>query len=445
MEKGYKTVFSPTIRDTELPEPDNFNGLQYPYLDANSFYGGTGGGGPWGASSSASAFSVKVGAFTLNTSTGSQQVTGLGFTPKLVIFLSMPDTADVAIDAADFHEMIGAASASSQWVMYANSLNAAATSDTVNNFQTGKCIISFTPAGGSGAEDYAADLVTMNTDGFTLNVSNAPSSGYKVGYMALGGSDITAVKVGSFSWANSGGAHAVTGVGFQPTALLVCGGDSPDQVSLKANARFNLGLAVSPNQAMMYSHDDDALATINSGKNSLTTRLANQHMDAGSNAQTWTSMDADGWTYTTNTAPTTGRPAGYIAIKCLRAYLGNTNLPTSAGSHSVTGVGFQPKAGFFFSIAAPTTASADDDQFSFGFAESSTAQFVAGGFSDDGVADSVASHFSSSQNLFRATTAYPGAVEEEATFSAWGSDGFNLTVGTAVASNPAQLHYLVMG
>ena len=52
-------------------------------------------------------YDAKAGNFALNTSTGNQSITGLGFQPKLVIFYPTQQTADGVI--VDYQLAIGAA------------------------------------------------------------------------------------------------------------------------------------------------------------------------------------------------------------------------------------------------------------------------------------------------------------------------------------------------
>lgn len=391
------------------------------------------------------ALNVKCGTFALNTSTGNQSITGVGFEPKIVFFLNAPDTADITTDVANYHQMFGAAASSSQeFVMYANSINGQTTSDSMNILLTNACIVAYDPPGGSGAVDYQADFVSMDSGGFTINISNAPGVGYIVGYLALGGSDIENVKVSNFTWGVPTGVTTVSGVGFIPDALIVAGGDGAAG-SVTAHMRFAIGFATDTNQGEIYVVDDDNAGTSNSARNSLDTRISNQNIGAGAQNSTFGQFKNDGWDYTVNTSPPTGRPAGYVAIKCTSVALGTTTLPTSTGSHAVTGIGFQPRAGLFFSPCSPLTASTNDAQWSFGMAQSNLARFCTGGISDDNVADTVTSHLSTSQGIYRATTPLPGSVEEAADFSSWDANGFTLDVETAVGTNPAVIHYMVFG
>lgn len=392
------------------------------------------------------ALSVKCGTFALNTGTGSQSITGLGFQPKVVFFLNQGDTADIATDVANFHQSFGVATGSlNQWVMYSNSINGQTTSDSINTIQTGKCVLAYDPPGGSGTVDYSANLTSLDSGGFTINVLNAPGVGYVVGYLALGGSDIINANATSFVWSAAGtGNHSVTGIGFQPNAILVSGGDSVDG-SLANNARFNIGVAAGANQGNMYLSDADNQGTSSAARNMLATRINNQNSDAGANQVAFVSFDADGFTYNTVTNPPTGRTTGLLALNCTSVGVGTVQLPTTTGAASYTGLGFQPRAGLFFSICNPLSASVNDAQFSFGMAESALARYVSGGLAKNAAAVSITSHFSTSQGVYRSTTALPGTVDEAADFSSWDSDGFTLDVETALGASAAQVHYLVFG
>lgn len=114
----------------------------------------------------------KVGTFTSSASTGNQSVTGLGFRPRLIILGMGAGAVDSLIHGW------GAATASDSVSMWG-----ARTDDTNTGAQgtSSTRVILWTNTAGTVVAN--ATLVSMDTDGFTLNWSVADSR--LVGYIAF--------------------------------------------------------------------------------------------------------------------------------------------------------------------------------------------------------------------------------------------------------------------
>jgi hypothetical protein len=134
------------------------------------------------------AVNAASGALALNVATGNQSVSGLGFTPKLVIFQSTPDTANIVTSVANSHWSMGAFDGVTKSVHAANARNGTFTSDTARYTDITNGIYVADPPG-TMTPDYIAAPVSLDADGFTINISNAPPINYRFGYFALGGSD----------------------------------------------------------------------------------------------------------------------------------------------------------------------------------------------------------------------------------------------------------------
>ena len=166
------------------------------------------------------AFSAFAGNFAINTSTGNQAITGIGFTPKIVLFYPTIQTADGVVVDAYFGFGV-AISSTERSAICANSEDAQPTSDCSSETTDVLCILMDDV--GASSTLYAADFVTQDGDGFTVNVTTAPGSGFRVGFLALGGDDLTDVAIGNFGAATSDGNQSISGVGFQPEAMLAFG------------------------------------------------------------------------------------------------------------------------------------------------------------------------------------------------------------------------------
>ena len=97
---------------------------------------------------------------------------------------------------ADEDIMFGAATSSTQeWVIHASSNNQATNTVTSRGRSATACIRGMI-SGAPATIDFEADFTSMNSDRFTVNVSNGPTNALTIHYLALGGTDITNAKAG---------------------------------------------------------------------------------------------------------------------------------------------------------------------------------------------------------------------------------------------------------
>lgn len=116
---------------------------------------------------------VKIGTFTLRTSPGTQAITGLGFRPKLVYFYSDATNVD---DRSESH--VGMFDGITQFVH--SSINRI-DGVTARRTSTTQCIKLLNS---TNATDFAAASgISLDTDGFTLNVTTTGAGG--VAYVAM--------------------------------------------------------------------------------------------------------------------------------------------------------------------------------------------------------------------------------------------------------------------
>lgn len=118
---------------------------------------------------------VAAGTFAVPGSTGNNAVTGVGFTPKAVIFL-------VAIDASTSVASMGigwmTSTAQAAISTFVNETGPAAATD----HSASQCILITSATAG---DTVAATYVAMGADGFTVNFT-ARAAGYDVYWLALG-------------------------------------------------------------------------------------------------------------------------------------------------------------------------------------------------------------------------------------------------------------------
>jgi hypothetical protein len=305
------------------------------------------------------AVSAHQDSFVLNTSTGDQSITGVGFTPKFVMFWGTRQTSTGYAAGIQFFQGV-ATGASEQWAHAAASDDAAANANAGRTLDTAACILG--SSNGTPTADLVAALTTFDVDGFTINISNAPTGAYIVHYLALGGASFTA-KAGTI---NSGtGSVAYTGIGFTVTGLMLAGSASG------VHANFNFGWSSgASNEASMAYRERDAQAAadcVSSQYGDRTLDSVNSSNTASFRVAEVTAFGSDGFTLNW----TTGGAAfawPYVAFGGESVYVGIETQKTSTGTKATTGVGFEPAGILLFSTGRVNSASVidGDSRFSFG-------------------------------------------------------------------------------
>lgn len=183
-----------------------------------------------------SEFSATAGTFNTGTSTGNLAVTGVGFLPKLVLFgSSISSTTDGNL--SDLIVSIGAAvSSSSRFAIAVSSQDNQAAAVAKSKAVQTLCISKFTAA---GAVDFEADFVSQDSDGFTINITDAAAASTKVGYLAMGG--VANYAIGAETQKSGTGTKATTGIGFTPNTLILLHRNVVSSTSIDANLGIGIG------------------------------------------------------------------------------------------------------------------------------------------------------------------------------------------------------------
>ncbi len=257
---------------------------------------------------------VRADNFSLATSTGNQAITGAGFQPDFVMFLSARDSGAIPNTAVHTYLSLGLAKSSSERAALAfASQDNAGTSETNRYQRTTLCLATLAD---SGTVDSEADFVSMDSDGFTINNSDAPTLAHKVMYLALKGGSY---KVGAETQKTSTGTKATTGAGFQPTGLFLASFNDVAQTTPQPHHRFSVGAASAAGvEGASWIGDTDAAATSSTNMSTLTTKvihLINADDPASPSAEAdLSSLDSDGFTLDWTTADATAREFVYLAI-----------------------------------------------------------------------------------------------------------------------------------
>lgn len=397
----------------------------------------------------AHALNVFTSSFLMNNSTGNQAITGVGFQPKVVIFFSALK-ADPQGNADDIAYMFGAAASSTKrFSSGAADINyGQASPATKDNFSNVLCIYFYSkPLVGYAA----ADFVSQDSDGFTINVTTAASATYRIFYVALGGSDLTA-DVGSFTAPAGTGNQSYTGVGFRPNAMIFSS-FANSVVTTENNWQNYIGWATSLNQGVVITRGTGA-STYNAGTQFNSQQLSTSCLGgvaggANDGLANFVSNDADGWTLNwTNTGGSYVH--GYIALKGANVKVGSFSENTSTGNQSVSGVGFQPSLVMFNSQSKASTSSIQTSYTSqmFGVATSSSSRRVFAVQDSNGVPSGQCQRRTSEALCLThitgtAVSASP-TVNAEADFVSMDTDGFTINMSTADATSREVL-YMAIG
>ena len=259
----------------------------------------------------ASLTNALAGNFVGNNLTGNQGVTGVGFQPDVIIFLS-GGLITLPNDTTGTRNSIGAAVSSTQrWSMNIWNQDAVALTNAGRRLYAAQCLLTSSSA---GTVTGLADFVSFDTDGFTVNWSNADNTNH--GYLALKGVN---AKVGTITQKTSAGSQATTGMGFAPTAVIFASHGSTDSVgTLVDDLLLSFGATTgAANEGVVWAGDNDNVLPTTADCASSTASVI-QLREPGTttiNAEAdTTSLDADGWTLNWSTADATARVIGYVAL-----------------------------------------------------------------------------------------------------------------------------------
>lgn len=321
----------------------------------------------------------KVGSIQQPTSNGQQAYTGVGFQPKVILFWATPLTADGNTTGAI--GAMGAATSSSdqRYSSYANA-NGGATANDWNRYDNTKCIGLTNDAGTILG---AAALVSMDSDGFTLNWTTTDGTQRVVTYLALGGTDITNVATGQFAQPTTTGAANVTTVGFQPDAVLFFQTASntaspPSGLNVNSRLRIATGVSSSSRQASgaRASHGTTASTVHNQITSAVISVTSGGSTTIIDNAD-YTGSLSNGFSLNWTVNQAAANIHFFVAIKGCGIKIGVDTQKTSTGTKATTGLGFQPKAIFLVSQNAAASAAVGNDwAFSLGAASGATDRFT---------------------------------------------------------------------
>lgn len=389
------------------------------------------------------AMDVKVGTFTKNTATGNQSITGIGFIPKVVIFFLGKNTATGF--RTDFSQSIGWGVSSTERTAHtAFGPGGDTTGKTLGASSNIRCILIGEGTLKPLVYSDEADLVSMDADGFTINWVTNGGTAEIIGFLALGGADLTNVKAGNFFANTSTGNQSITGIGFQPDLCLFTTEAKSTSYPAGQGKGFNFGAAISSTSRFALGIAGGRPGKAGEGGGYLTNVRCLLGIKKGTQLEyewDFVSQDTDGFTVNLLLTKGSAIPVEYL---CLKTTNGEVNIkeilsPTSTGTQATTGVGFKPSAILDFTRSqVSSTVGLNDSSAGVGVSDATTDYMVNATSLDNPGSVSLADTHLSTTKI--GTSITPGAtptLDEEADVTSFDTDGFTLDWTTVSATQIA--------
>ncbi len=215
---------------------------------------------------------TNMSGFAANANLGLQQITGIGFRPDLVL-LSWGAWRSTPTTGSNLTFIIGcggAADGRKQWAIGTSGALQNSVAKTIQ--RTDRCFIS---GNVTGTVDSDAQFVSMDSDGFTINITTSGTRSVLIGYVAIKG---PACRVDSF---NKSTATApvidIINVGFSPLAAFFATDGKVSSTALQADSVISWGYADGTRHANTWFISKDVVST----SSSLSRRLQNKAITIG--------------------------------------------------------------------------------------------------------------------------------------------------------------------
>jgi hypothetical protein len=399
----------------------------------------------WFAWPALAAVDVFTGTFT-HATTGNKVITGVGFTPKVIIIYGTGNTTGQI--SGNEVVCIGWATSTTDEMSMGTWNPQGRTSDDAGRIQafgTGNIISCEFDTGPLAA----ASLTAISDDGFTVNFSTLALERH-FHYIVYGGSDITDAETYTFSTDTDTGSQVITDGSFQADVVFAATvlrntalGDGTGGCNC---ASFGWGVSSTERGAIGWqnSHNSGFSRATHAIKTDELLSSGKTSVDAPLYEADLTSIDATGMTINWSTAPATASDVMVLAIKGGQWSVGSMTQKTSAGSQAVTGAGFHPKGVMIMGADETTSTQAYDDvNVWLGAMSGGSEEAAAWWASEDNQATSDTDRAASDQ---RVVTIYDHAqaLQADADFESFDSDGFTINWGTADAT-ARQMSWLAVG
>ena len=360
-------------------------------------------------------------------------VTGVGFTPKaLIVILNNRESTSDAVGNQEARMSMGFASGAD-----VNSHASTREALGTGNKRKAANSLDIIDLRGSGI---TMDLQSFDADGFTLNsTADAGTASTRYHWIAIGGSDITNVKAGTFVENIASG--DVTDPGFQPDAIILMDCDRTDVGGDGTDSECSIGAAVAgikqavfsascnqdsdPSQCISYTNDVEVLAKYNGGSSDVIERMV---VD---------SFDSLGFNISWSEGGTGTNIVHYLAIKGGQWDLVSDNTLTSIADLTKITLSFESKFGLLFShnlVESTTDTVQDHAHRNIGVWASSTSERAMFTFAEDGDAGANSVHTGIEHNSVYGNLSNTPTLNGNMSVKTIESDGITFTMDVADAA-----------
>lgn len=266
---------------------------------------------------------------------------------------------------------------------------------------------------------------------------------------------VLSFKTGQWTSRSTAGTDVVTGLGFQPKAIIIY--DLAYYVAFEtidSYAYFGIGAAVDTTAANQRCHFN---VSEDGGASSVTHQAWNNAAvcnpgtgDGFNSAGAISAIGADGFTVNWSTISHASKQQ-YMAFggaDLTNAKVGEITVPSVTGNQAITGVGFQPDVIILFGSGNTTVATVTGYSSGLGFATSSSNQACNATFTKNAMSTRANKHYQRGANtacyaLVDNTT--PTNLGLEGSLVTMGADGFTINWTTvATAQQGVKIGYLAM-
>ncbi|HLF79433.1 MAG TPA: DUF6531 domain-containing protein [Dehalococcoidia bacterium] len=385
----------------------------------------------------------KVGTFAKSITTGNQTVFhNLGATPKALILWTI--AADDERYRTHFGQGLGMTDGTTSRALSAASRD----NQNVTDASRGQSSTTAVLVLWGEVNTVNGTFVSWDQDFFTINWTINSPVPTNIGYLIIGGSSVQARVVG-WDTPTTAGNIAVTGVGFQPDAVLHAynGLGTTALPTVAPHAGFGLGaMDKFGSQWANFTLSDDNVGTSNSNRGQRTDSALYTFTGAGATdlRSSFVSMDTDGFTMNFVNASATSNHVPSLALKGPGFKVGNfsKSTGTAPATQSVAGVGFKPGGLLLSSIQTSATNFASHARLGIG-ATDGKSQFSTAYDDTDNLGTSGVNSIQKVGRTFLKMDNNTPLIEAEARFASFDADGFTLdwTTNDAVSS---QMLYLAL-
>ena len=392
-------------------------------------------------------FEAKAGTFIVNSGTGTQSITGVGFRPKAyILFYTKNDTLDTDSNGKGSILSIGMTDDVRQFCMASGSEDGQGTSDVGRRGFSDRVLANHEAQGSQYVEGEASHF-SMDADGFTINITTEfiePTNPI-VSYIALGGDDLL-VDVDTVDLAYTKDTlEDVTAPGFEPDVVITSYiGQflNIDGDSINDDHSFSLGWALNPARQASNNQYSMMVASRDSQGPALTyarfddTRAGIAHYDGADDAgYEIGNFDSDGFSVTTRlkNAPNEYY-MGYLALKLgtePNVYSTARTTRTTIGDDVESGAGFEPI--FLLSIGSAAVTNANTNiagcSMAIGFSDGTDTFAIMQ--HDENAADTTHTHNRVTDSQFMSAYSAAGSIDWQSTLSSFDPSGWTINYGDA--------------